>query len=109
MNSLREYAQPQNLKSPTGFRLLPRFLAMLQLLAELNWLIILKSGELLAECQVEALNYYKFDAVFALMDTSVETEAVGSVLAYPQYHYPHVAQYAADTVGIENFKNTGPA
>lgn len=62
----------------------------------------LKSGEIIARCQLEALDYYSYDAVFALMDTSVETEAVGSVLTYPDHNYPHVKTYAADTISINN-------
>jgi uroporphyrinogen decarboxylase len=54
----------------------------------------LKDGELLARCQIQALKHYGYDAVFALMDTSVETEAVGSILTYPQDRYPYVKSYA---------------
>ena len=52
------------------------------------------NGELLALCQIEALKYYGYDAVFALMDTSVETEAAGSVLKYRSGQYPTVETYA---------------
>ncbi len=37
-----------------------------------------QNGELLARCQIKALERYDYDAVFALMDVGVETEAVGS-------------------------------
>ncbi len=30
-----------------------------------------QSGNLLAECQIKALEFYGYDAVFAVMDTSV--------------------------------------
>jgi uroporphyrinogen decarboxylase len=53
-----------------------------------------RDGELLARCQEQALQRYAYDAVFALMDASVETEAVGSILTYPQDRYPHVKVYA---------------
>ena len=49
-----------------------------------------RNGELLARCQLQALKRYDYDAVFALMDTSVETEAVGSVLTYRADQYPSV-------------------
>ena len=53
-----------------------------------------RDGALLARCQIEALRYYKYDAVFALMDTSVETEATGSVLNYSPGDYPTVKSFA---------------
>ena len=39
-----------------------------------------QNGNLLARCQIKALERYDYDAVFALMDVGVETEAVGSAL-----------------------------
>ncbi|MGO9568061.1 MAG: uroporphyrinogen decarboxylase family protein [Desulfomonilaceae bacterium] len=63
-----------------------------------------RSGKLLARCQIQALKQYDYDAVFALMDTSVETEAVGSVLTYRADQYPSVRTYAlsdgADLEGV---------
>jgi uroporphyrinogen decarboxylase len=53
-----------------------------------------RSGKLLARCQIQALKRYDYDAVFALMDTSVETEAAGSVLTYRTDQYPSVSTYA---------------
>ncbi len=52
-----------------------------------------RDGELLARCQIKALEHYGYDAVFALMDVSVETEAVGSVLTYRADQYPIVKSY----------------
>lgn len=60
------------------------------------------NGELLARLQIQALKYYGYDAVFALMDTSVETEAAGSVLTYRADGYPTVKSYAlSDGAGLE--------
>ncbi len=56
------------------------------------------SGTELAAAQLEALERYGYDAVFALMDVCVETEAAGSILAYAQEDYPHVASYALSSV-----------
>lgn len=53
----------------------------------------IQDGELLARCQLQAQRRYGHDAVFALMDTSVETEAAGSVLSYGNNRYPHVRSY----------------
>lgn len=54
----------------------------------------LRDGGLLARCQIKALERYGYDAVFALMDTSVETEAMGSILKFSRNDYPFVTSYA---------------
>ena len=53
----------------------------------------LRDGELLARCQLRALEGYGYDAVFALMDVNVETEAMGSVLRYAGDAYPTIETY----------------
>ena len=53
-----------------------------------------RDGETLARCQLNALKQYGYDAVFSVMDVSVETEAVGSVLQYRRNRYPVVEHYA---------------
>lgn len=53
----------------------------------------IRDGSLLARCQMGALRRYGYDAVFALMDVSVETEAAGSVLRYTPGSYPTVRSY----------------
>lgn len=54
----------------------------------------LQDGELLGRCQLTAWQQYGYDAVFALMDVSVETEAAGSSLRYFDAAYPAVAVHA---------------
>jgi uroporphyrinogen decarboxylase len=58
----------------------------------------LTSGADLAAAQLAALERYDCDAVFALMDVCVETEAAGSVLTYYEEDYPDVASYALSSV-----------
>lgn len=53
-------------------------------------------GETLARCQLQALAGYGYDAVFALMDAGVETEAAGSQLTYRPDIYPCVDKYVLD-------------
>ncbi len=53
-----------------------------------------RDGETLARCQLKALKKYGYDAVFSVMDVSVETEAAGSVLRYHRNLYPVVERYA---------------
>lgn len=54
----------------------------------------LRDGSLLARCQIEALQRYRHDVVFAFMDLCVETEAAGSVLQFRENLYPDVVAYA---------------
>ncbi len=54
----------------------------------------LRDGDCLAQCQLAAQDRYGYDAVYAFMDTFVETEAIGSTLHYSPNLYPQVAQYA---------------
>lgn len=53
-----------------------------------------RSGRVVADCQIKALERYGYDAVFAIMDVNVETEALGSKLAYRSSDYPYVQSYA---------------
>jgi uroporphyrinogen decarboxylase len=52
-----------------------------------------RNGEILARCQLNAQRKYGYDAVFSVMDTSVETEALGSILHYYQNMYPVVVTH----------------
>lgn len=53
-----------------------------------------RDGETIARCQINALRRYGYDAVFAVMDVNVETEAAGSTLDYRGNQYPVVAHHA---------------
>lgn len=55
-----------------------------------------KSGEIAARSQINALKKYGYDAVFAIFDACVETEAAGSTLRYKEGLYPCVIKYALD-------------
>ncbi|SPF44271.1 Uroporphyrinogen-III decarboxylase [Candidatus Desulfosporosinus infrequens] len=61
-----------------------------------------QKGELLAECQLKALERYHHDAVFAIMDASVETEAAGSVLEYRSNMYPMIKYHVLEDMGTFN-------
>jgi uroporphyrinogen decarboxylase len=56
----------------------------------------LNDAAVLARCQLSALERYGHDAVFALLDVNVETEALGSRLRFPQDGYPSVEKYAIE-------------
>jgi uroporphyrinogen decarboxylase len=68
-----------------------------------------RDGETLARCQLKALLEYGYDAVFAVMDVNVETEAVGSVLRYPKNQYPVIERYAlADASNLDSLRIPDP-
>jgi len=56
----------------------------------------LTEAAVLARCQISALQRYGHDAVFALLDVNVETEALGSLLRFPEDGYPSVEHYAIE-------------
>lgn len=69
-----------------------------------------RNGETLARCQLQALAFYGYDAVFALMDASVETEAAGSQLSYRTDIYPCVERYVlGDIVRLEGLAVPDPS
>jgi uroporphyrinogen decarboxylase len=56
----------------------------------------LTDPEVFAQCQLAALAEYGSDAVFALLDVNVETEALGSRLRYPDDGYPSVDRHVLE-------------
>lgn len=50
-------------------------------------------GELLASCQISEWKKHGYDAVFAVMDVCVETEAMGASLVFGTDTYPAVETY----------------
>ncbi len=55
-----------------------------------------RDGDTLARCQLHALRQYGYDAVFAVLDVNVETEAAGALLHYRNNQYPVIAKYALE-------------
>jgi len=56
----------------------------------------LTDATVLAQCQIAALERYRHDAVFAMLDVNVETEALGSRLHFPKDGYPSVEHHAIE-------------
>jgi len=54
----------------------------------------IQDGEILARCQLDALEKYKYDAVFTVVDVNIETEALGSILDYRKNQYAVIKKYA---------------
>jgi uroporphyrinogen decarboxylase len=63
----------------------------------------LKDGRMLADCQIRAMERYRSDAVFGLMDVNVESEALGSELVYREDNYPYIKRALLK----DGFRTTG--
>jgi uroporphyrinogen decarboxylase len=69
----------------------------------------LKNGDVAAYSQIEALKYYGYDAVFAIFDACVETEAAGSTIQFRDDIYPAVTHFILNPDSdIDNFKVPNP-
>jgi uroporphyrinogen decarboxylase len=68
-----------------------------------------RSGRVAADCQIQALARYGYDAVFAFLDANVETEALGSRLTYRPNEYPYVQSYGVSKeTNLENVSIPDP-
>ena len=78
-------------------------------LSNVNLSDYLKNGELLAKCQINAMKYYENDAVFALFDVNVETEAAGSSLIYRRDEYSIINSFAAgEAASADSLRHVDP-
>jgi len=69
----------------------------------------IQNGELIADCQLNALKKYGHDAVFTVIDVNVETEALGSELLYRKNQYAVINKYAlSDKNNIDKLKVPDP-
>ena len=94
MNSLERIAAAVNLAPVDRVPVIAQVFGHAARLVGLPLRRYLTSGADLAAAQLAALERYGYDAVFALMDVCVETEAAGSVLTFYDEQYPDVAAYA---------------
>jgi uroporphyrinogen decarboxylase len=110
MNSLERIQAAVSFKKPDRVPVIAQVFGHAAVLAGVPLGEYVRDGELLARCQLQALARYGYDAVFALMDTSVETEALGSRLACRADSYPYVEQYAlADAGELDRLAVPDPA
>jgi uroporphyrinogen decarboxylase len=109
MNSIERIQAALSFEKPDRVPVIAQVFGHAAVLAGVPLSEYLRDGELLARCQMQALQRYGYDAVFALMDTSVETEAAGSILTCPRDRYPHVSSYAlASAAGLEGLRTPDP-
>jgi len=98
MNSIERLTAAVNFQRPDRVPVIAQVFGHAATVAGVPLGEYVRKGEILARCQIQALQKYDYDAVFALMDTSVETEAAGSVLTYRADQYPSVRLYALSNV-----------
>ncbi len=94
MNSIERIVSTLKFEKPDRIPVIAQVFGHAATVAGMHLGDYIRNGELLARGQITALDRYGYDAVFALMDTYVETEAVGSVLTYFKNQYPIVKSYA---------------
>ncbi|MGC2424354.1 MAG: uroporphyrinogen decarboxylase family protein [Nitrospirota bacterium] len=99
MNSLERVSAAVDFKETDRVPVIAQVFGHAATLSSVPLADYVRDGETLAKCQLKALNQYGYDAVFSVMDVSVETEAAGSVLRYPKNNYPLVEKYAFSTCG----------
>jgi uroporphyrinogen decarboxylase len=93
MNSLQRVAAAVSFQQTDRIPVIAQVFGHAAALAGVPVDVYVREGATLARCQVDAWKRYGYDAVFSVMDVSVETEAVGSVLRYRRNQYPVIDRY----------------
>ncbi|MGD0229024.1 MAG: uroporphyrinogen decarboxylase family protein [Syntrophorhabdales bacterium] len=94
MNSLERVVSAIRFEEPDQLPVIPQVFGHAAAISGVALDAYVQDGELIALCQMKALEKYRYDAVFTVMDVNVETEALGSVLRYRKGQYPVIEQYA---------------
>ena len=97
MNSLERIAATVQFRATDRVPVIAQVFGHAAVLARVPLGDYVRDGELLARCQIQALEHYGYDAVFALMDVNVETEAMGSVLHYTPNRYPTIQSHVIES------------
>jgi uroporphyrinogen decarboxylase len=99
MNSIERVSAAIKFGKPDRVPVLPQVFGHAAALSGVALSDYVRSGDLIARCQMKALDRYGHDAVFALMDVCVETEAIGSELVYRKELYPCVRTHVFSQFG----------
>jgi uroporphyrinogen decarboxylase len=93
MNSLERVQAAVRLEPVDRVPVMPQVFGHAARLCGVSLGTYVRDGATLARCQLQALGRYGYDAVFAVMDVGVESEAMGSVLRYREHLYPVVEHH----------------
>lgn len=77
---------------PRGFLCIPLVFAYAAAFRGIKIKDYLQNGELMAKCQLESRKFFQYDAVFVYGDNSLDAEALGCKLYYPENDYPYVTR-----------------
>lgn len=94
MNSRERIVATVNFGSPDRLPVIPQIFGHAAKLLNVPLRDYCSDGKVLAKCQLQALEYYQYDAVFAVTDVGVEAEALGAKLVYRNEQYPFMRDYA---------------
>jgi uroporphyrinogen decarboxylase len=94
VNSLERIVETLNFRRPDRVPVIAQVFGHAASVAGVPLNEYVRDGQLLARCQLEALSRYGYDAVFSMMDASVEAEAAGCELTYREGQYPAVSRHA---------------
>ncbi|MDO8587721.1 MAG: uroporphyrinogen decarboxylase family protein [Armatimonadota bacterium] len=110
MNSLERILAAVGFEKTDRVPVIPQIFGHAAALCGMRLREYLQDGELLARCQLKALEHYGHDAVFALMDVGVETEEIGSSLQYSDDAYPYVKSFVLSNIGgLDSLSSPDPA
>lgn len=98
LNSMERIALTVKFGSPDRLPVIPQIFGHAAKLLHVPLRDYCCDGETLARCQLHALDYYQYDAIFAITDVSVEAEALGAKLEYRDHQYPFIRNYALDSL-----------
>ena len=93
MNSLERISAAIRFERPDRLPVIAQVFGHAAVISGVSLDTYVQDGDLIASCQIKALERYGYDAVFSVMDVSVETEALGSVLDYRRERYPVVREH----------------
>lgn len=110
MNTLERIALTVGFQQPDRLPVIPQVFGHAARMLNIPLREYCTKGEILAECQLSALDRYGYDAIFAIPGVCIETETLGAKLEYRDELYPFVKQYPVDSLtNLARLKTPNPA
>jgi len=94
MNALERIVSTVNFHESDRVPVIPQVFGHAAALSDVPLDEYIQDGNTIARCQLSALDYYGYDAIFTVVDVNIETEALGSVLDYRKNQYAVIKKYA---------------
>jgi uroporphyrinogen decarboxylase len=90
MNSIERITAAVNFGQPDRVPVIPQIFGHSAILAGHTLIDYVRNGDTAADCQLQALDRYDGDTVFAAIDVCIETEAIGGDIRFRPDIYPAV-------------------